>query len=369
MTALAKKIRVMHVIDTLEIGGAERMAVNLVNALPREIFDLSLSTTRYEGPLAKLVNPDITTISLRRRSRYDMGAIYRLTMFIRRHHIDIVHAHSTSVFMAVIAASLAGSTRVIWHEHGGKRLLAQRPFIPYFFVSKQCAWVVCVNQDISAWMTNHLKYPAKNVSYVPNFVVPDDLTQLNTVSLPGHKGDRIVCLANLTPPKDHETLLKAMTKVVEVAPNAHLLLIGKTTDQDYHQQLVEKSHNLLLDKHVTWMGQREDAYAILQECDIGVLSSRTEGLPLVLLEYGFAGLATVATRVGQCPDVLAQGQAGLLVEPGASDELAQAIVYLLENEERRAEWGKRLHQRVKAHYSVEAVLPQIQEIYRKVMSV
>ena len=369
MTIPMTKIKVMHIIDSLEIGGAERVAVNLVNALPREEFETFLCTTRQDGPLARLIAPDIKTLSLCRRARYDMRAIFRLASFVHKHQIDILHAHSTSLFVSTIVACFMPSVRVIWHDHYGQNALVKRPIAPYALASKRCNWVISVNHDLAVWTNTNLGFPSENISYVPNFGTPTIEPYFDAQQLPGYQGFRIVYLANLRQQKGHMTLLESLAKVVDVNPKAHLILIGKTTDEAYYQQLIAKSRSLLLQDHITWMGQREDAYAILQQCDISVLSSLSEGMPLVLLEYGFAGLATVATRVGQCPDILAQGQAGLLVEPGDPDELAQAIISLLANEEQRIDWGKKLHQRVRAYYSVEAVLPKIQEIYRKVLSI
>src|SRR5438876_11120160 len=84
-------------------------------------------------------------------------------------------------------------------------------------------------------------------------------------------------------------------------------------------------------------------------CDVGVLSSRSEGMPLALLEYGMNGLPSVATRVGQCAEMLDDGRAGLLVPPAAPEPLAKAILALLQSPEQRAELGGRFRQRTQQH--------------------
>ena len=98
-------------------------------------------------------------------------------------------------------------------------------------------------------------------------------------------------------------------------------------------------------------------------CRFLVLSSADEGFPLALLEYGTAGLPTVATAVGQCAEVLDEGRAGILVPPGAPGQLAEALLALLQSPAQRTVLGKQLHQRVQAVYSPSHIVEQICQIY------
>jgi len=115
------------------------------------------------------------------------------------------------------------------------------------------------------------------------------------------------------------------------------------------------------------MGPRNDVPAILRQCSIGVLSSASEGLPLALLEYGKHGLAAVSTAVGQCPEVLDNGNAGVLVPPASPENLAHAIVDLLENPGRRASFARRFQERVDELYSPRRILGRICDVYERVL--
>ena len=120
-------IGVMHLTDTLDIGGAEHMAVNLVNRLPRDRFRPYLCTTRRSGPLADLVAPDVSQISLDRRYRFDERAVRNLVHYIRAHEVGILHAHGTAVFTAAVVALLPPYPLVIWHIHFGRHASVERP--------------------------------------------------------------------------------------------------------------------------------------------------------------------------------------------------------------------------------------------------
>jgi len=170
-------------------------------------------------------------------------------------------------------------------------------------------------------------------------------------------------VANLRAQKDHLTLLEAMERVLSEVSHAHLLLIGAAGEPAYVRKVQERMRRGTLESHVTWLGARNDVEAVLYRCDIGVLSSQSEGLPLALLEYGMAGLPVVATSVGQCEEVLQGGRAGILVSPSSPSRLADAIISLLKAPGMRTHYGKLLRQRVHEVYGMEENIHRISNFY------
>jgi glycosyltransferase involved in cell wall biosynthesis len=364
MTDLA--IGVLHLVDSLSIGGTERVAINLVNHLPRNRYRLYLCTTRCEGPLAAEVAADVGRLALGRRHTLDIAGIRRLVAFIQRHSIQLLHAHSSTLFVAAVASLFPPFPRVVWHDHYGRYAMMDRPIQPYWLLTRRIGGTIAVSQPLADWSRRALHLPSKQVWYIPNFVcLPEAGTAPN--NLPGTAGSRIICVANLRLEKDHLALLRAMALVVREAPKAHLLLVGASGDTTYRDYLLAELARLGLGQHVTWLGQRRDVAAILGSSEIGVLSSASEGMPLALIEYGMAGLPVVATRVGQCAEVLNDGQAGLLVPPGSSEDLATALLQLLESPEQRAILGDRLRRRVQAIYNAEAIIGQICSVYDRIL--
>jgi glycosyltransferase involved in cell wall biosynthesis len=367
-------IGVMHVVDALAMGGAERVAVNLANLLPRERYRTHLCTTRAEGPLSEAVAPHVMRLALERRGRVDTGALRRLVQYVKERRIRIVHAHASALFFARLGVALEWGSSLIWHDHYGRADFADRPAWLYGLATRGAAGVIAVNQTLAAWCRERLRLPARRVWYVPNFVAETGLTGATAdptldggLRLPGERGKRMVCVANFRPQKDHPNLLRAMALVARQAPGAHLLLVGEAGDGAYAAALRGQIHELGLEDAVTWLGPRKDVTAILRGCDIGVLSSASEGLPLALLEYGEAGLAAVATGAGQCPEVLDHGRAGVLVPPRQPEALGQAMLQLLQDGRQRLELAARFHERVEAHYSPRRSLGQIGDIYESVL--
>jgi glycosyltransferase involved in cell wall biosynthesis len=367
LNADADRLGVMHLTDTLLPGGAEQMAVNLVNAMPRRRYRMHLCTTRREGPLAAQIDPAVGRCCLKREHRFDLLALGRLLTYIKRNRIDILHGHGNSLFIAALASLFPPYPRVIWHEHYGAHAVNNHAPWPFRFAVKRVSGVIAVNQPLAEWSRRNLRVPDERVWYIPNFVGEPEPNG-EPCELPETPGPRIVSVANFRAEKDQLTLIRAMALVVQRVPAAQLLLVGTAIDPAYLDLLKLEIERQALKQHVHFLGLRPDVPAILGACDIGVLSSAAEGLPMALLEYGLAGLGVVATDVGQCADVLGNGHAGWLVPPASAEELAAAIVELLLSSDLRSRLGGRLKRRVADVYCAERVIKQICAVYEAVMS-
>jgi glycosyltransferase involved in cell wall biosynthesis len=362
-----RKVSVMHLIDTLDAGGAECVAVSMTNALVDSPYAPHLCTTRRDGPLADRLRPAVARLDLQRRRRLDLSAISRLVNYMRANDIRVLHAHSTSLFTAVLAAWHFPQARVIWHDHFGG-LIDRRAILPYRLLARRVSAVIAVNERLAAWSRQRLRLPSERVCYIPNFAAIEE-NAAGASELPGCPGKRIVCVANIREQKDHVTLIRAMAQVVREEPQSHLLLVGSLVNSVCVDQLRAEIAKAGLTQHVSLLGVRQDVRGVLESCDIGVLSSLSEGLPVALLEYGAAALPAVSTCVGQCSEVLDGGNAGLLVPAGSPDALASALLTLLSSPPERSRLGNLLRDRVRNHYSPQAVMSRVMQLYGAVANV
>jgi glycosyltransferase involved in cell wall biosynthesis len=360
------RIGVMQLTDTLLAGGLERVAVNVANHLPQDRFRSFLCTTRIAGPLESLIAPHVQKLILHRKEKLDLPALRRFTTFLRQNDVRILHVHGTSLFFGVMASLCRPHPAVIWHDHFGRYATEERPVWLFRMAARFCSAVIAVNKPLADWSINRLKVPSNRVWYIPNFV-PECVGKASAGALPGQPGSRIVCVANLRREKDHLNLLEAMKQVVQTVPSAHLLLLGSAGDPEYLDQIQQQIKGPLAG-HVTWLGCRNDVNDVLQACDVGVLSSASEGLPLALIEYGNAGLPAVATRIGQCAEVLDNGAAGLLVPPASPNDLAAGLLNLLKHPKNRQYLGQKFQARVRQNYSAERVICQMCDIYKTVLN-
>ena len=355
-----RRFKVMQVIDSLDAGGAERVAVNLANELAARGQESYLCATRRGGVLESSVDANVRVLHLGKRHTVDVGAARRLRRYIVEERIDLIHAHSTSVFLSAIAAH--GKAIVIWHDHYGVR---ERNPVPLRMVRPFITGVVSVNSELRNWAIHRVGFRATQVFELPNFV-NEAPSQLTTPALPGKPGFRVVCVANLRPEKGHRDLITAMAKVVEAEPDAHLICVGAEPDQQYAGELRAVIRAFALERSVSLMGPQEFVLPLLRASAIGVLSSHSEGFPLALLEYGLGGVGVVATDVGESKVILEAGRHGLVVPRGDLTALGNAILHLLRNPAERDRLGESFREKVVTTYTAEAVVPRLLEIYEHI---
>lgn len=358
-------IRVLQVVDSLAAGGTERMAVRLANALAGRTRLSALCATRTGGPLESQIGIDVRFEQLGRRRALDPSAVRRFRELVADMHINVVHAHATSVyFCAAALAPRRGTPVLVAHDHNSR--LAERHRVLARAAGTLSDETFAVSESIADW-NRQSGVPARKVLLAANFAdVPAG--PRTAPPLPGQEGSRVVALANLRPEKNHIRLIRSFRRVVDAVPSAHLILVGSEADADHVRLVRSTVRDQALADHVTLMGVRSDVADVLSCCDVAVLPSLAEGCPLALLEYGLAGLASVATPVGQVPEVTDQGAAALLIDPLDEITMGTAIVDLLVDQQRRAELGARLESVVRRRYSADAVVPAILDAYRRLLS-
>ena len=352
--ASSKEIRVVQLIDSLEAGGAERMAVNYANALHRNVGFGALVATRAEGNLKKELLAEVKYCCLNRKSTLDFKALLLLRHFVIRHQITHVHTHSSSLFFGVLLKFLLPRLQLIWHDHYGKsEMVAERKVfalrVASWFVSK----IVAVNQQLVTWARANLY--CKTVLFLPNFTSDNEVNSEPSTYLRGIAGKRIVCLANLRPQKNHFLLLHIAKELHYFHPEWTFHLVGKDFEDSYSRNVKKELEALDLTDVVYIYGSRSDVPFVLRQATIGILTSASEGLPMALLEYGLQGIAVVSTNVGEIPSVLSSKE-GILLSSTDKEGFVLALKSLIEDVDLRSSLAAHLHQKIILNYSEKAVI-------------
>lgn len=349
------KLKVIQLIDSLEAGGAERMAVNYANALYRNIDFSGLVVTRKEGALKSQLDENVPYLFLKKRGKLDWKAVMALRKFVSAHQVGIVHAHSTSFFMAVLLKITYPKIRIIWHDHYGNSEFLQKRESKILKIASLFFWgEIAVNKKLLHWGKQHLL--CKNAIYLPNFVLEENLEDSKKeTTLQGEPGKRIICLANLRPQKGHFFLLDVAKKLRETHPEWTFHLVGKDFEDDYSAKLRARIEADQLSEHVFIYGSRHDIANILKQASVGILTSHSEGLPVSLLEYGLFGLPVVVTRVGEIPEIM-DDRHGIIVVDNDVTAFANGLSKLIHQESVSAAYGKALHNLIYTTFVGHAVL-------------
>ena len=276
-----KEVRVLQIIDSLNTGGAEVLAVNIANRLAHLGIESHLCVTRLEGDLHPMVSKTVKYLFLEKKKTLDFRAFNILRKYIAKNKINVIHAHSTSYFIGSCMKLLFPKIKLIWHDHyGNSEFLTSKSRPEVRRMSFLFHGVIVVNKKLLAWNQKYLS--AKNYYLLNNFA--EFMNDERKTHLEGVSGKRIIHVASFTEQKDHLNLLKSFKRVLEQAPDWTLHLIGKGFRDAYHQSVLEYISKNQLSDAVFIYGVRTDVKNILSQSTIGVLSSKSEGLPVSLLE-------------------------------------------------------------------------------------
>lgn len=348
-------MRMIQIIDSLEAGGAERMAVNYANALSKKTDFSGLIATRKEGVLLEQIDKKVPYLFLNRKGKIDLKAVFNLRKNIVQNNIEIIHAHSSSFFIAVLLKLTLPRIRIIWHDHYGiSQDLSSRKNFTLKLSSLFFSGIIAVNSDLKKWSESYLW--CKNVIYLPNFIETEVQIKNEKINLHGKDGKRIICVANLRPQKNHQLLFRVANKIKNKFPDWTFHLLGKDFHDDYSEEVKKTIVDLNLEKNVFFYGTVKNVALALKQCDIAILTSSSEGLPLAILEYGLHKLPVIATDVGEISKVISLESEGIIVRQNDSDHFEKALEYLIVNENHRKDIGKTFYAKIQQDYSESAII-------------
>jgi len=227
--------------------------------------------------------------------------------------------------------------------------------------------VVAVSSALARHLSRDLWIRSSRIRTIPNGVrcVRGSLCKLRAELGLTSKDRLVVAVGNLYVVKGHKYLIEALGLLRYSSRPVHVAIAGRG---ELAEALADRARELGLTERVHLLGLRSDVPDVLAAAEIFVLPSLSEGLPLVLLEAMFAGLPIVASDVGDIRLALADGNAGVLVKPGAPEPLARALDHLLRAPHEALGLGQRAAQRAAAEYSVSRMVGSYAVAYQRVLA-
>jgi glycosyltransferase involved in cell wall biosynthesis len=367
-TAPASRLRVLHVITSLTVGGAERLVVSAAARLPRGRFDSAICCFAARGPLA--ADAEAAGVPIWCLDEFPgVGhplAFVRLLRLIRGFRPDIVHTHLQSPNLyGRLAAVLAGVPRIAATEHNVYGAKAARYVGVERALAKRTHALIAVSNEVRGFLAAQLKIAPSAIRVIRNGVAPATVSADRAADFRrmagGGAGTRIGVVASLTRKKGHDVLLEALARLPD-RDDVHVLVAGDGPERAALEQL---ARSLGLGGRVHFLGNVANPADVLAASDLFVLPSRIEGLPLALLEAMQAGKAVVATAVGGVAEAVADGRSGLLVPPESPDALATAIGRLLVSPPLREQLGAAARETVSRGFTEEAYLEALAALYEE----
>lgn len=369
---------IAHVLYGLDRAGMERIMVSLINAT-RDRYRHAVIVLAKFGPLRPEVDDVVEAcLSLDKKPGKDWPCYFRAWRTFRNLKPDLVQTYNLGTLDLVPVVKLAGVRRLVHAEHGrdvsdpeGKDPGHQRlrrwlaPFISRY---------VAVSPDLHAWLVQTVGIAPSKATYIPNGI---DLASYQAMAresrLRPELGDfappgtlLIGNVARLNRVKDQSGLLVAFKHLREQMGHAdcRLVIAGEGPERaDLERQIIQ----LGLADVVRLLGNRSDVPRLLSECDVFVLSSVAEGMPITLMEAMAAGLPVVATRVGGVASVVEDGVTGTLVPPCDPGALAEALGTYVADESLRRRHGEAGRARAAARFSLATMVAAYAKLYDELL--
>jgi glycosyltransferase involved in cell wall biosynthesis len=316
-------MKILHVIDSLEIGGAEKLVAQLCRLQRKQSDEVLIYCLEKLGFLGKKLVNEGFKVELGRGTSLPF-AFFNALSVLRRHSPDIVHCHNaTATIIAAAAARLIGIQNVVSTRHG---LVAPphnlRQELKFGLAARYCNWIVAVCEQAKCNLQSLPLVKKEQIVCIYNGTAP-------IRRVPGKPSTdgrfTILHVGRLTAAKDQTSLLIAFAVARSTNPKFSLIIVG---DGALRHSLENLAVTLGIGSDVSFTGEQTDVASYYSCADLFVMSSISEGLPISLLEAMSIGLPAVVTRVGGMPEVIEQAGAGVVVPASAPEELAAAIVNL-----------------------------------------
>ncbi len=378
-------VRVAHIITRLCKGGAQENTFHTIRLANRERFEcdlLSGPTAGREGSIETAITeariPIIRVPALIRTPSplHDALALRQLTRLLKKGRYDIVHTHTSKAgFLGRLAAERAGIPHVVHTPHGNVfHGYYNRPLTRLFVwmerhAARRTGRIIeltqgGVSEHLAEGIGQREQYRVifSGIDTSPYDDALRDREQTRH-ALGIAPGDIVVGGVGRLEPVKGFTYFVAMAQALKaVAHPLQFILIGEgTLRPDLERQAAAAGIS------IQFLGLREDVPTLMAALDVLVVPSINEGMGRVILEAGAAALPVVASRVGGIPDVVDDGETGLLVPPRAPGELAEAVTLLAQSPERRRLMGATARAKIVPHYSLEHMVHRIETVYEELL--
>ncbi|MCP4672185.1 MAG: glycosyltransferase [Desulfobacula sp.] len=362
-------IKVLHIIDSFNVGGLENGLINIINSSQGVSLENEICCIRKSGSSEKRLNSPVPVFEMDKKQGNDPKLIFRLCKLIKKRKPDIVHTRNWGTVDGILAAKLAGVKTIIHGEHGWdigdpngmniKRRIARG--LLSFVIKK----FVAVSDDIAQWLVKSCHVSPKKVQVIINGVdtdkfdyrtKPDDLKQ--KLGIDG----KIVfgTVSRLDPIKQIDILIRAISSIKN--QNCCVLVAGAGKERKNLEILAERYG---VSREILFLGAIDRVDRIYNLMDVFLLISENEGISNTILEAMASGLPIIATRVGGNPELVNDMENGLLIEPKDVNAVVNALEFYIDHSDRRMKFSKMSRKKAVNHFALKKMVRNYVNLYKR----
>lgn len=362
------QMRVVHVVLSMDVGGLERVVLDLVREGRAAGQQLTVVCLEHPGALAPQIESlGVNVLSTGKRPGLSLRTVANLRRVLLNLRPDIIHTHQLGA-LAHVRAAFYGRKRpaVVHTEHGKHYAQRRRNRLLGRFGSGGADRFFCVSGDVAAEVRNCRVAPACRISVVPNgidvakFAYPKDDRNVRKELGISDDAPIIGTVGRLAEVKRQDILIRGFVEIARQFPKAHLMLVG---DGPLGGQLRGLAADLGVAEKVHFAGYQAEPAAFVRAMNVFALTSRSEGMPLSVLEAWAAGVPVVASRVGGLTELIGQNSTGLLFDNGDVTGFSDSVVRLLRDGDLRQEIITAARHRVETEFDLRVMAGRYHTAY------
>lgn len=367
---IVRRLKVLHVIEDLENGGAERVLINLALGLDKKKFEVAVCCLTRKGRMASELEAEgIAVHVMHKRPGLDARLVWRLRSLMRKLQIDIVHCHVfTANLWGRLAAVLACVPVIITHEHSSFTIDDARRLRLEQWLMRYTTQAISVSEELRQRLVTQGRLPEDKIIALHNGLKFSNAAEATrSERLRQEFGLArfqwlIGAVGRLEYRKNYPLLLEAFVRVQQQLPQCGLLFVGAGPEEE---RLRQHARALGIAEHVIFAGYHKNVAQWLNLMNVFCSSSQTEGISMAILEAMAAGVPVVATRVGGNPEIIPAREFGILTPSNDASALAQALLEMLQQPEAAQRIAHKARERVLQHFSEAQMLTRVEELYLK----
>jgi glycosyltransferase involved in cell wall biosynthesis len=376
---MSDELKVVHLVMSLDIGGLERIVVDLVREGRKFGQSVSVICLERPGTLAPVAESlGARVFCIDKRSGLKLSTFGRMKAVLREIQPDVVHSHTIGALFYAGPATRALPVPVVVHtEHinnlrhpSASRLNRWRKKWLWWWSGRNCQRFFCVSRDIADELVSQRVVPQAKLEVLLNGIdtqrsasIEDGAALRQSLGI-ALEATVIGSVGRLNPIKCQDLLIRVFARLKPRYPDLHAVLVG---DGPSRAELAELARQLGVEGSVHLVGYQAEPHRYLRIMNIFALTSSLEGLPLVILEAWAAGLPVVATAVGGVPDLIRDGENGLQFASGDERALEALLGQLLDDRDLARRLGEAARREVVEQYSLERMAGDYNRHYRQLL--
>ncbi|MEK7159709.1 MAG: glycosyltransferase [Patescibacteria group bacterium] len=353
-------IKVCHVIGRLAYGGAERLLLDICRKIDKDKFQLSIIVLKRDNPLIEqFEDAGVEVKCIEKKGKLDLSLTRRLAEYFKKTKPDIIHTHLfLADYWAGRAARSAGVKRIVSTKHD---ILSEDLIRDYLGrkARRKCDKVVAISKATREYLVETEKISCDQIEVIYNGI---DINKFycEKPAILEKEGLVIGTVGRLVREKGQKHLIRACRFIKN--HDWRLIIVG---DGPLKKELSNLAISLGIADRIRFDGEQDDVRPALEEMDVFVLPSISEGLSLVILEAAAAGKVVVATKVGGVPEIIKNKENGLLFKPKSIEQLVGHLNWIDEHREEARKMAMSLQKRVMSDFDINKTIKEYEKLYEE----